>query len=119
MIPRRATDFAHYDGCFLCPNKILRLPFPFFFCSPGLIDELFSDSGNGGRSCVLQFRDAKQFIKMKKINQSPCECYVSADKVKEILPTLVSNSVLVANAFALLAAVRLYELIRILLPEDK
>lgn len=88
MIPRRATDFAHYDGCFLCPNKILRLPFPFFFCSPGLIDELFSDSGNGGRSCVLQFRDAKQFIKMKKINQSPCERYVSADKVKEIFANL-------------------------------
>ena len=36
-------------GFFYARFKILRLPFPFFFCSPELTDELFRDTGYGSR----------------------------------------------------------------------
>ena len=42
-------------------------------------------------AAVLVFyncRNAKQFIKMKKQNQSPCGRYISADKVREIFANL-------------------------------
>lgn len=67
------------------PIKILRLPFPFFFCSPELTDELFRDTGYGSRFSALTRNSS---LVMRKENQRARGRYVSVDKIQQMLVKL-------------------------------
>lgn len=69
-------------GFFYAYFKILRLPFPFFFCSPELTDELFRDTGNGSRFSAFTRNSSSV---MKKENQRAHGRYVSVDKIQQML----------------------------------
>ena len=49
-----------------------RLPFPFFFCSLELIDELFDDTGNGSRFFLPNSQTVHQHEKRKESPHQMC-----------------------------------------------